>query len=273
VAKRIAFISPTSVADANPSRFDMLRLFADADTVLEMFHLSSVPGDILYYLPKHIIELALLEVIPNLETEGFDAAIIDCCYDPGVRISRELVNMPVVGPLEASINLASYFGHSFSILTDSRKVASWISDLVRLYGNGQCLGVHSLDWDPCEMVQNSTSVAGRTAKMIESILENDGSEIVLIGCTTIALCLELEIERTGQWKDLPFVNPTALALKTAESLAHLYQLGRYNISRRGFYSRHDESDPIESREVREGFHLVDEARRSPSLVRSRWTKG
>ena len=108
MAKRIAFIRPTSVADDNPAQFDMLRRFADADTVLEMFHLSSVPGDILYYLPKHIIELALFEVIPNLEAEGFDAAIIGCCYDPGVRISRELVSMPVVGPLEASVNFASY---------------------------------------------------------------------------------------------------------------------------------------------------------------------
>jgi allantoin racemase len=250
----------------------MLRRFADADTVLEMFHLSSVPGDILYYLPKHIIELALFEVIPNLEAEGFDAAIIGCCYDPGVRISRELVSMPVVGPLEASVNFASYFGHNFSILTDSRKVASWINDLLSLYDNGQCLGVHSLDWDPRDMFQNSSSVAGQTAKMIETILEHDRSETVLIGCTTIALCLELEIERTGQWTDLPFINPTTLALKTAESLAHLYQLGRYNISRRGFYSRHDETDPVESLKVREGFHLVDEARRHPSLVRSKWSQ-
>jgi allantoin racemase len=40
--------------------------------------------------------------------------------DPGVRVAREVVDIPVIGPMEAAVNVASYFGHDYSIVTDAQ---------------------------------------------------------------------------------------------------------------------------------------------------------
>jgi allantoin racemase len=53
---------------------------------------------------------------------------------PGVRVARELVDIPVIGPLEASMQMAGYFGHSYTIVTDHHKAVPYMEDQVRLGG-------------------------------------------------------------------------------------------------------------------------------------------
>ena len=86
---RLAFINPvgTGIYDAQMQR--TLVPFARPDTVVDVLHFEGVPEDIAYYLPKHIIELGLLELAPVLEAAGYDAIIVGCCFDPGVRVARD----------------------------------------------------------------------------------------------------------------------------------------------------------------------------------------
>ena len=53
----------------------------------------------------------------------------------------------MIGPMEASMQMAGYFGHSYTIVTDHHKAAPYIEDMVRLYGlNGYCHGVQTIEW-------------------------------------------------------------------------------------------------------------------------------
>jgi allantoin racemase len=63
--------------------------------------------------------------------------------------------------------------------------------------------------------------------------------------------------RSGQHAELPILNPNLMALKAAESLADLFVRGRYTISRRGFYQRHDQHDAAEAADVSARFRLID----------------
>lgn len=255
--RRIAFINPFGTAAFDEIIRETLVPYASTGTAVDVIHLEGVPENIDYYYPKHLMELAIFEEVRRLEEAGYDAVVVGCCYDPGVRVARELVDIPVVGPLEAAMNHASYVGHRFTVVTDHRKAVPWLEDLVRLHGAGNCRGVRAIDWYVTDMIQDTTAVADDAAAACTEALREDASEVVILGCTIIGGCLEREIMTTGRHRELPILNPNLLALKAAESLADLHRMGKYQISRTGFYQRHEQHDAAEAAEVRRRWRLVD----------------
>jgi allantoin racemase len=143
------------------------------------------------------------------------------------------------------------------VLTDHRKAVPWLEDIVRLHGAANCRGVRCIDWYVTDMIKDPAAVANDAAATALEVLDRDGSELVILGCTIIAGCLEMGILRSGRHADLPILNPNLLALKAAESLADLFLRDRYTISRRGFYQRHDQHDAAEAADVRARFRLLD----------------
>ena len=55
--------------------------------------------------------------IIEAERDGCDAVVIDCMGDPGMLPGRECVSIPVIGPCEAAMHVASMLGHTFSVVT------------------------------------------------------------------------------------------------------------------------------------------------------------
>jgi allantoin racemase len=264
VTRRIAFINPFGTADYDAIITETLVPYAGEGTQVDVIHLDGVPRDIDYFYPKHLMEIAICRRVVELEAAGYDAVVVGCCYDPGVRVARELVEIPVVGPLEAAMNHASYVGHRFTVITDHRKARPYLEDLVRLHGAANCRGVRCIDWYVTDMIKDPTSVADDAASACLTALREDESELVILGCTIIGGCLEREIMTTGRHKDLPILNPNLLALKAAESLADLYRMGKYQVSRIGYYQRHESHDPAGAEEVRRRWQLVDQGAEVPA---------
>ena len=257
IDRRIAFINPFGTAAFDAIIEETLVPYAARGTSVDVIHLEGAPVNIDYYYPMHLMQLAIWDEVRRCEERGYDAVVVGCCDDPGVRVARELVDIPVVGPLEAAMNHASYFGHRFTVLTDHRKAVPWLEDIVRLHGAGNCRGVRCIDWYITDMIKDTTAVADDAAALSMKWLEDDGSEVIILGCTIIAGCLEREIMTTGRHRDLPILNPNLLALKAAETLADLHRMGKYTISRVGLYQRHEQHDPVEADEVRRRWYLAD----------------
>ena len=237
MARRIAYVYPgPRTADADLT-LALIREFAEADTVVDVYFLEGVPADIEGYASKQFTELALLRALPRLEAEKYEAAVIGCCYDPGVLVGRELVDMPIVGPLEASINLAAYTGRSYSILTDGPKVAAQLADQVRLAQDSRCRGIHSLGIEPHLMSEDPPAVCRITESEVRRILQQDGSDVMVIGCTVIGDCLADRGLVSSAGDSLPIINPVLASIKAAEMLADLHRAGRYSVSRQGYYAR------------------------------------
>ena len=205
--KRIAFINPFGTPLYDDLIRETLIPYALPETHVDVVHVDSAPQNIDYYWPKHLIEAALFDLVPHLEEEGYQAVIIGCCYDPGVRVARELVDIPVVGPLEAAMNMASYFGHDYTIVTDHHKAVPYLEDLVRLYGDRNCRGVRCINWWVTEMVRDPAAVARDAVTECLRALEEDRAEVAILGCTIIGGCLEKHMRETGQYADVPILNP------------------------------------------------------------------
>jgi allantoin racemase len=238
MARRIDFLNPFGTPRYDAIVAETLAPYAAPGTELRISHLENCPENIDYYYMKHLVETAVYQHVMKCEQEGFDAVVVGCCYDPGVTVARELVDIPVIGPLEATIAWSRYFGHDFTVMTDHQKAVPWLVDLVRLYGaTTRCRSVRCIDWWVTEMVKDPLSVARETVARAEQAMKEDRSEVVVLGCTIIAACLERAIRQGAPYGRLPILNTNVAALKTAEGLADLYKMGRYSISRAGYYAK------------------------------------
>ncbi len=252
---RICFCNPFGTDQFDDLVEETLQPYLRAGTTIESVHVENCPRNIDYYLPKHLVETELFKVILEAEQDGFDAFIIGCCYDPGLTVAREITSMPVIGPLEAAIGMVRPFGQRFSVVTDHRKAVPELEDLVRKYGaEANCRSVRAIDWYVDDMVKDPAAVARDAHEKCAAVMEADGAEAIILGCTIIAACYEkARLENLTDLEPLPIVNPNVMAVKLAETLADLSAVGQYRMGRSGYYQKHAQHDPDEAREVLETF--------------------
>jgi allantoin racemase len=252
---RICFLNPFGTDAYDSIIAETLRPSLRAGTELEIRHLENCPRNIDYYVPKHLVEVEVLKAVVEADRAGFDAFVIGCCYDPALTQARELTDMPVIGPLEAATMLSRPFGHRFAVVTDHRKAVPEIEDRVRLYGLEPNLrSVSAIDWFVEDMIEDPEQVGRDAHAHCSAVLERDGAEVVVLGCTIIAACYERTVLRGAhELADVAILNPNLMAVKLAELLADLRAAGQYRISRRGYYQQHAAHDPQEAAEVLAGL--------------------
>jgi allantoin racemase len=250
---KIKFINPFGTPIYNDLIAETVRPYARPDTELLVTNTQRCPENIDYYYNKHIVELAVMEDVMRSESEGFDAVIVGCCYDPAVRVCRELVDIPVIGPLEASLQMAPYFGHDYVVVTDHHKAVPALRDLVRLYGSGNCRDVRCINWFVTDMIRDTAGVAQDAQKGVREAQQATGVEAAVLACTIIAASAERWLRENNAPRDRTIVNPNTMALKVAESLAELKSMGAYNIARTGYYEKPQQHDLEEFLRVRERY--------------------
>lgn len=238
MALRINFINPFGTTAYDDLIKETLGHYASEGTQLDVTHLEACPTDMDYFYPKHIVEAALLEAIVRSQEEGYDAVISGCCYDPAVFTARELVDIPVIGPMEASINLLSYFGRTAVIVTDHVKAGALMKDNVRNFGaSDRILGLDVINWYIRDMVRDPASVARDVIDATAKSIERTGAEAVILNCTIIATAYQRYLMDGGEPAPFPILNPNLMALTMAEATARLHRKGAYGISRLAYYAK------------------------------------
>ena len=264
---RICFLNPFGTDSYDELIESALRPALQGTTEIEIRHLSHAPANIDYYAPKHLVETDIMTAAIEAERDGFDAFVIGCCYDPALTQCRELVNIPVVGPLEASVLLSRLFGHSFAVVTDHRKAVPELRDRIRLYGiESNCRAVDAIDWYITDMVLDPIAVARDTYAKVQDVMRTSGAETVIIGCTIVSACYELAALRgDAELGSLSVVNPNVMAVKLAEMFADLNATKQYRISRTGYYQQHASHDVAEADEI---LALLTERPATKSMVKA-----
>lgn len=249
---RIAFLNPFGTAAYDDLVEEALGTAARPDVELAIQHLDVRPENIDYYGSKHLVEVGIMKAALRAELDGFDAFVIGCMYDPALTQCRELVDIPVVGPLEASIGISRSFGHRFAIVTDHHKAVPELEDRVRIYGaEPSCRSITSVGWFVNDMVGDVEAVAQDAYDASARVLTESGAETVIIGCTIVAACYEKVARTTAAYQELSVINPNVVALKQAETLADLRRNGQYRISRAAYYQKLEAHDAAAAAEVRE----------------------
>lgn len=248
---RICFLNPFGTEKYDSLIKEVLVPSLRKGTELEVWHLNAGPRNLDYYAPKQLVQVEILKAAKAAEEAGFDAFVIGCLYDPALTEVRELVDIPVVGPLEASTALTRMFGHRYAVVTDHHKAVPEIKDRLRLYGTDvNCLGVEAVGWFVDDMVEDPMAVAEETYSHVQDIMRRTGAETVLIGCTIVSACYELAYLRgRKQLGELSVINPNLIAVKIAEMLADMNAAGQYRLARTGYYQNLAAHDSDQAAEV------------------------
>lgn len=156
------------------------------------------------------------------EERKFDAIIIGCAGDPGLRAARELMDVPVIGPAESSYHFACMIADQFSVISPMQAGVASADDVVmrvRQMGLASRLAsVEFVDIPIIEMWSDDSSVVIKQAtKAIESAHEC-GAGCVVLGCMSIAF---RTAKTSWDMVNIPVINPLEVAIKTAEAFVDL----------------------------------------------------
>lgn len=150
--------------------------------------------------------------------DEFDAIVIGCFGDPGLRPLRELLDIPVVGPAEATAYTAAQIADRFSWITILEETVPMSREQVHEYGlTDQCASVRSVD-APVESIDHqSDDLVERMVTVGTQAVEEDGAEALFPGCMSLSFAQRHEEiqERVG----VPFLDPATIALEQANTWA------------------------------------------------------
>jgi allantoin racemase len=184
-----------------------------------------------------------VERIITAEKEGYDAVVLSCQCEPGLLDAKAVVDIPVVGTLEASCHLASMMGKKFSLIAPDRVAGEFEVSLIREHGFIENLA--SMRW--IDIVANKLypeenppeELRNRTIEVARKCIEEDGARALTVGCTILGAIL------TGTARDIleeqvevPIIDPMVAGLKLAEMMVDLRQKANYPAtSRIGYFKK------------------------------------
>ena len=220
MANRILWINPVSevVAFDRPVA-EFINGVKRSDTQLYVISLKRGPMHLNYYYYNALILSDTLHQVKRAEKEGYDAVIIGCFYDPGLREAREITNRIIIAaPAEASILIAAGLGHRFSIIVASDKCIPKMYENVVNYGLiNRLASFESVDLGVNDFQKDKTETMRRIHKAAERAIHEKFAEVIILGCT-----MEFGFYKELQ-EDLkiPVIDAVIAPLKYAEFMVEL----------------------------------------------------
>jgi allantoin racemase len=190
----------------------------------------SSPDEITYVGNRFRNDREILTSMLQAEAEGYDAVAGACFFDGAIRAAQQMMDIPVVGPAQASMQLAMLLGTRFATITSDPR---WIPEMeahisevgMREHAIGPklmraitlpsdiFLGCLGGDYQPA--VDNFTGIA-------EGCIE-DGADVLIAGCGLLSPMLTVAgLHEIG---GVPVIDPMLASLKYAEMLVDYRQSG------------------------------------------------
>lgn len=219
MANRILWINPvgTDVFDRPIQEF--LDSAKAADTEITVISLKRGPMHLEYHYYEALILADTLHEIKKAEREDYDAAVIGCFYDPGLREAREITErMAVTAPAESAMHIAATLAHSFSIIVGRKKWIPKMHENVVCYGfQDRLASFKSVDLGVYDFQKDKEETERRLRAAAREAIESDGAEAIILGCT-----IEFGFySRLQEDLGVPVIDAVLAPLKYAEFLIEL----------------------------------------------------
>jgi allantoin racemase len=103
--------------------------------------------DTVFGYPYLLNSIDVIHNILDAGRSGVDGAMVACSGDPGITEARTLLDIPVVGPWEATLHLASSYAYRFGVVTvEDRAWAETCHGLIAKNGLlDRCVGVERIE--------------------------------------------------------------------------------------------------------------------------------
>jgi|SRR5208337_4879603 len=166
-------------------------------------------------------DMSVPSVLRDLLTyqERYDAAVLGCFGDPGLRASRELVKIPVIGPAESSIYFSQQVADRFAVVVAlERDIPTTRAMVARYEMSHKLAAIQPLSIPVLDLARNRKRTERELLKATK-LAEMQGAECLILGCMSLAYILADELVEGKA--NIPVLNPAKIAIKTAETFAQL----------------------------------------------------
>ncbi len=217
---RILVINPNTTQAMTDDIGRMARKYARPDTEIVALSPPYGPRSIEGHFEDYIAAVATVEEVAK-NKDDYDAFIIACYGDPGLYACREITEKPVIGIAEASMRMAPFIAHNFSIVTVMPRVKPLLEDLVRSVGmESRCASIRCTNLTVLEIEEDPERAVKELIVESKRAVAEDGAESILLGCAGMG---PLD-ERIQAAVRVPVLDGTVCAVKIAESLYDYGQL-------------------------------------------------
>ncbi|OQE42065.1 hypothetical protein PENCOP_c004G07495 [Penicillium coprophilum] len=154
---------------------------------------------------------------------GVDAIVIDCFGDPGLDVLREVVDIPVLGVAQTSMNICASLADTFGVVTILKESIPIITDAVNAYGHkGRFVGCRAIDMRSLEIKGQVNEMTNRLAEQALSLVRDQNAHSIILGCTGFIGCAE-EIRKRLELSgfNVPVVDPLPVTVFSAIPLLQM----------------------------------------------------
>jgi allantoin racemase len=200
-------------------REEILRRWAAPGTSVEVADSPGGPLSIESAAEEFLCVGSMLTALSKRDDQP-DAVIIGCFGDPGLPAVREVLECPVVGPLEASFHLGAQLGRRVGILTVLESLDPLMESLVRSMGESlNYAGCVAVNVPVLELHKEPQALVDRAAEAARPLVEDRRADVVLLGC--MSMSFQDLAGPISQKLGVPVLNPARCALRTAETMVAL----------------------------------------------------
>ena len=154
------------------------------------------------------------------EKEGVHAIVIDCMGDVGVAEARECVSIPILGPYETSLNVASLLGHKCSVATMVDEVIPVMGSFARKYGfEHNVASIRAINMDVASMMENPAKRDKRLIELCRQLVVDDGADTIILGCTEMMGAeVPVNVALSAEGINIVIIQPLTAAITVAAAL-------------------------------------------------------
>lgn len=167
----------------------------------------------------------IIEAFIEADKEGFDAGVVHCFGDPGVREARAVVRMPIFGPAESAMHFACQIGRRFAIVGSNMPgQLEQLCEQVRQHGLEQRLIPNGIRFDEEPFAEAFPRWLAKPQLCVDSVARvaegcvRDGADVIVLGCAgSCMLCSMVGFNKlmvAGQ--EVPILDSVMVAMKMAE---------------------------------------------------------
>jgi allantoin racemase len=220
---KIRLISPVTNKDLVVSTSGGILPRLNASTQLSSVMLEEGPSSIESIFEESLAIPGVVKKTLEAEKSGIDAVVINCMNDPGLESAREAVSIPVVGPAQSSMLLASLLSHKFSVISTAARDVFPVELLVRRYGlSEKYTSTRWVNIPVLDLGLNEDNLVRALVDESINAFRQDGAHAIVFGCTGMHTVIE-KVNSQLQLMNSPLIviDPTIAALKWAEMLVSL----------------------------------------------------
>ena len=212
---RILYISPSG---GNEYADGMAALIERARSPGTIVDYVTTPADRPTHLEFHSYEASVVRDLVHITCAWngrYDAIISGGYYDIALREMREVSgNAVVIGPCQATTAIASVLGNRFSVIVGRRKWIDKMSANVRHYGHRDRMASMRAAELSVHDFQTSADAPERMLDVGRRCVEEDGAEVLILGCTVEYGFADLMQDRL----QVPVIEAIPAVIKYAEML-------------------------------------------------------